>query len=338
MQNVLTVISLKNIRANALLFKSISEKPLIAVVKDDAYGHGAEEVARYLEDVADSFAVATVDEGAALRSAGIWKDILVLTPPLSAEEVVRISAYRLTASVSSLAAMKLIARVSRELSLPPMRAHLVFNTGMNRYGFRPDRVAHACRMAKEYGFQVEGVYSHYYSPENERLRRRQQTLFGKICCVVQNEFPGAVRHIAATGGTLAGGELFDAVRIGIGLYGYLPYGFEECGCPVKPAMKIYATVAQGGTFTGGGMGYNRIKERYGKVHTLRIGYGDGFFRAGGVGVGKLCMDAAVRAGRGDYGTRRIAVKDISSYAKQLNTTEYEVLVNAGKKAVKKYIE
>lgn len=136
MQNVLTVISLKNIRANALLFKSISEKPLIAVVKDDAYGHGAEEVARYLEDVADSFAVATVDEGAALRSAGIWKDILVLTPPLSAEEVVRISAYRLTASVSSLAAMKLIARVSRELSLPPMRAHLVFNTGMNRYVFR----------------------------------------------------------------------------------------------------------------------------------------------------------------------------------------------------------
>ena len=104
MQNVLTVISLKNIKANAETFKRISGKPLIAVVKDDAYGHGAETVARSLEGVVDGFAVATTDEGAALKTAGIQKDILVLTPPLCEEEVVRISYYGLVTTISSLAA------------------------------------------------------------------------------------------------------------------------------------------------------------------------------------------------------------------------------------------
>ncbi len=338
MQNVLTVISLKNILSNAALFRRISNKSLIAVVKDDAYGHGAAEVARALSGIADGFAVATVDEGAALRTAGIGNDILVLTPPLCEEEAVRLCGYNLIATVSSPAVLKLLVRVKEDFGFESVRAHLAVNTGMNRYGLRPERVASVCRHALQNGVDVEGVYSHYYLPENGRIRRAQAKIFQKASEAVQKEFPNALRHIAATGGTLAGGELFDAVRIGIGLYGYLPSGFENCGIGLKPAMKIYATVAQGGTFTGGGAGYARAEKRYGKIHTLRLGYGDGFLRAGGLGIGKLCMDATVREGRGDFGTRRIAVKDISAYARQLGTTEYEVLVNAGKKSVKKYIE
>ncbi|MDE6677013.1 MAG: alanine racemase, partial [Clostridia bacterium] len=334
MQNVLTVISLKNIKSNALVFKRLAKKPLIAVVKDDAYGHGAEEVARAIEDTVDGFAVATVDEGATLKIAGIQKDILVLTPPLSEEEVVRIYCLGLVATVSSTAALKLILRAQEKFGFS-LRAHIAVNTGMNRYGFRPERAKGACRAAAVGGVSVEGVYSHYYAPENERIRHVQAGAFEEACKAVREYFPNAMRHIAATGGTLAGGELYDAVRIGIGLYGYLPGGFESFEIQLKPAMKIYATVAQGGKFTGGGAGYNIVKKDYEKVHTLRLGYGDGFHRSGGIGIGKLCMDAAIREGRGDFGMRRIAVKDISAYAKSIGTTEYEVLVGAGKKSVKK---
>lgn len=337
MQNVLTVISLKHIKANALAFKRISNKPMIAVVKDDAYGHGSLETARAIEEIVDGFAVATVDEGAALRAAGIQKEILVLTPPLSQEEVVRISYFNLIATISSTAALTLVLR-TKEQSAVSVRAHLAVNTGMNRYGFRPERFAGACRLAQKGGVAVEGVYSHYYAPENARIRRVQMRTFEKACATVRKYFPNAMRHIAATGGTLAGGELFDAVRIGIGLYGYLPSGFEKSAVELKPAMKIYATVAQGGTYLRGGVGYNLAKKKYGKIHTLRLGYGDGFLRSGGIGIGKLCMDATVREGRGEFGTRRVAVKDISAYAKNLGTTEYEVLVNAGKKALRKYVE
>lgn len=337
MQNVLTVISLKNVKYNAEVLKRIAGKPLIAVVKDDAYGHGAQMIAHALEAQADGFAVASTDEGAALKTAGIQKDILVLTPPLCEEEVVRIAYYGLVATISSLAALRLVVRTTEELSLPPVRAHLAVNTGMNRYGFRPERVSTACRIAKEHGVLVEGVYSHYYAPESERVRRGQLKIFKGVCESVQKYFPDVMRHIAATGGTLAGGELYDAVRIGIGLYGYLPHGFEGA-VQLKPAMKVYATVAQGGKFLGGGVGYEQATEKYDKLHTLRIGYGDGFARAGGIGIGKLCMDASIREGRGDFGTRRIAVKDLTAYAYALGTNEYEVLVNAGRKAVKKYIE
>lgn len=337
MQNVLTVISLKNIKSNAEVFRRLSGKPLIAVVKDDAYGHGAQEVARAIEDTVDGFAVATVDEGGALRVAGIQKDILVLTPPLSEEEVVRLACLGLIATVSSTAALKLILRAQEKFGFS-LRAHIAVNTGMNRYGFRLERVAGACRAASVGGISVEGVYSHYYAPGNGRIRRMQARAFQTACKAVREYFPNAVRHIAATGGTLAGGELYDAVRIGIGLYGYFPSGFENSGIELKHAMKIYATVAQGGKFTGGGAGYNIVKKDYEKVHTLRLGYGDGFGRSGGIGIGKLCMDAAVREGRGDFGTRRLVVKDISAYAKSIGTTEYEVLVGAGKKSVKKYVE
>lgn len=106
MQSLLAVIDLNRIRQNAGILSRIAARPLIAVVKDDAYGHGAERVALALEGEVAAFAVATVEEGAALRTAGIQKEILVLTPPLSQEEALRISAYRLTATLSGTRSLK----------------------------------------------------------------------------------------------------------------------------------------------------------------------------------------------------------------------------------------
>ncbi|MBR7186863.1 MAG: alanine racemase [Clostridia bacterium] len=327
MQSLLAVIDLNRIRQNAGILSRIAARPLIAVVKDDAYGHGAERVALALEGEVAAFAVATVEEGAALRTAGIQKEILVLTPPLSQEEALRISAYRLTATLSGTRSLK-FAKGQKGF-----KAHIAVNTGMNRYGVRLDRVKSLCRGALSAGIEITGVYSHFYDPAEVSARGEQIRRFLAASVVVQKYFPSALRHLSATGGVLAG-TYFDAVRVGISLYGYLPEGFSNIG--VKPALKIYATVVETRTALGSGVGYQRAEKNYKKLHTLRLGYGDGFFRESGPCIGKLCMDACIAEGAARPGTRKLVLADAAAYAKQHGTTAYEVLVNVTKRAVREY--
>lgn len=332
MQNTLAVISLKTILQNAEAVRRCADRPLIAVVKDDAYGHGAVRVSLALEPYVSGFAVSTVSEGEELRAAGVSKDILVLTPPLCEEEVLRLAASRLTASLTCLAVLNLVRSVQEKYAVG-ITAHLAVNTGMNRYGFRPELVNDA--LLRTEGMNVTGVYSHLYLPESAKDRAAQARIFGRACEQVRSVYPDAVRHLAATGGAIAGVPS-DAVRAGIALYGYLPEAFRG-KIQVKPAAKLYATVAQSGTQLGGGMGYARAKHGGGKCHTLRLGYGDGLFRAGGLGAeGKLCMDACVRRGGARTFGRRLVLSDVTKYAKEHGTTEYEVLVNFLRKADKRY--
>ena len=337
MQNNLALISLPKICANAeKISAAAGGTPLYAVVKDDAYGHGAETVAIALEEQVYGFAVATIDEGAALRVAGISKDILVLTPVLSEEEALRACAYGLVLTVSSLATLHILVRAKERYSLFP-RVHIAVNTGMNRYGFRTENLVQACREMKEAGIFAEGIYSHLYAPEDRSAREGQAQRFAAACDTARKYFPDILRHLSATGGILAGEEYrFDAVRSGIGLYGYLPHGFEGA-LALSPAMKVYTHVVQSGTFTGGGVGYAVAERDYGALSTLRLGYGDGFFRAGGLGgVGKLCMDAYIREGSGRAGQKRLVLWDAEEYAGKHGTISYEVLCRIGGRAEKIY--
>ena len=325
MQNTLAVISLKRIRENARLVKGAAGAPLIAVVKDDGYGHGAERVAHALHGVADMFAVATIDEGAALRCAGVSEDILVLTPPLCLEEVLRISSYDMTASLTSFFVLKTALSAIGQYRIP-LRVHIAVNTGMNRYGFLPNKLGEALKRCAP--FSVEGVYSHLYMPASSGEIAPQVQLFEEAVSTVKATYPDAKSHLAATGGIVAGVRA-DMARAGIALYGYFPDGFEIEG--VKPAMKLYATVAHNGVTVGGGFGYGLKEEGVNKAHTLRLGYGDGFFRAG-----KLCMDAAVLKGSGRTGRRKLVLGDVSTYAHLNNTIAYEALVNVTKRAERRY--
>lgn len=336
MQNTLALIFQERILKNAALVKARAGTDLYAVVKDDAYGHGAEKIALLLEPTVRGFAVATVLEGEALRISGIRKEILVLSPCLSEEEALAAERYGLTPTVTSLASFKLLLRAGEKFGFSP-RAQLKINTGMNRYGIRPECADSLCRLAKSGGVEFTGVFSHFYAPEEERARERQYELFSAASERVIKFFPSAVRHLSATGGILAGAKYnFDAVRCGIALYGYLPKGFEGA-LPVKPAMKVYAAVSHSGMFTGGGVGYRPAQQRYRQLSTLRLGYGDGFLRAEGLGEGDLCMDAFVKRGSAPFGKRRLVMKDASVLARKYHTIVYEVLVNVGKKAEKRYV-
>lgn len=334
MQEVGAYISLEQIARNARLVQKRAGVPLIAVVKDDAYGHGAEHVAHALQTIAAMYAVATVREGAALRMAGIDGEILVLTPVLSREEALLCAAHGLRFTLSSFASLRLAAEGAGGI---PFGAHLAVNTGMNRYGFRPDAAEAACRAAEEREIEVLGAYSHFYAPENAAAREEQYAAFCAAAEKIAKHFPQALFHLSATGGILAGSRYnFGAVRSGIALYGYLPQGFAGA-LPVRPAAKLYATVSHRGRAFGNGVGYALARKKYGALSTLRLGYGDGFFRAGGLGEGKLCMDACVRKGDAPFGRRVRILRDLPAYAERHGTTPYEVLVRVLKGAEKYYV-
>lgn len=331
MQNVIARISLKQIQTNAALVLQRARVPFIAVVKDDAYGHGAEAVALALQNRVFSFAVATVEEGARLRIAGISREILVLTPPLDEEDALRLKAYSLTASVTSEQSLSLAARAG-------VPSHVAVNTGMNRYGISPVSARRYARRARDCGLNVTGVYSHFYRAEDAAAREEQFALFCAAAEAVRSVYPDALRHMAATGGLLADEKYrLDAVRSGIALYGYLPRGFEG-ELAVKPAAKFYARVSNSCARVGGGAAYGlATTER--SFHTLRVGYGDGFFRSGGLGgCNELCMDACVREGRERVGDEKLLFNDVTRYATETGTNEYEALVHILQKAVKIYDE
>lgn len=334
MQSILARISLPAVRQNAETVKTIAARPVIAVVKDDAYGHGAEETALAIEPSVFAFAVATVAEGAALRCAGVQKDVLVLTPPLCREESERLLRYGLTASLSSAPDLRLLSEAGERTGIAP-RAHLAVNTGMNRYGVRPALAGAFSEQARSYGVSVEGVFTHFYLPEDGRRREEQEELFQRAADGVKARFPSAVTHMSATGGVLfSKKDLCDCARVGLMLYGYAPVAVRG----LRRAMKLYAAVSHRCKQFGGGAGYAAAERQYGDLYTLRLGYGDGFFRESFTGaVGKLCMDAAVMEGDLPFGKRKLVVDDFAAYARAHNTSVYEALVRLTQKAEREYI-
>ncbi len=337
MQRNRAIVRLSDIRENAEKFAALAGgAKLCAVVKADAYGHGAETVAPALEGVADCFAVALVGEGVALRLAGVRKDVLVLVPPLCEEEVLRGISYGLIFTVGDAQDYALIASVCKKYGLCA-RCHIKANTGMNRFGFDfpAFRAFAAGRLCGN--VSAEGIYSHFYRPEHAETAARQFSLFGEFCREGERAFGKLIRHIAATGGTIASPDYrLDMVRIGIGLYGYLPGGFAGA-LPLKRALTVCSTVAAVRECTGGGAGYGEFGPVYGRLAAVRAGYADGFSRAGGVGnVNVLCMDAFLSRIPAEKYAEVCVFSDADAYAERNGTISYEALTRVCGRAERVY--
>lgn len=317
MQKTLAVVNLKNLRHNALYVRDIlGKRAFYAVVKANAYGHGAPQIALATEDIVDGFCVAITDEGASLRLAGITKPILVLTPPLGEDDVLRARYYNLTVTVNSVHT----ARISRGLN-----CHIKVNTGMNRFGCNIEELESVLG-ALDLNF-VQGVYSHLYAPQSQSARSAQLAAFNCAERIVKSQIPGACAHLAASGGILAGEEyLKDGARAGILLYGYPPAGFKA---KVKPILKIYARKVQTTRVFGDGAGYAEATKKYNSLTAYRLGYADGFPRKTPLGVSNLCMDSFIARGGGDL---KPVLSDASLVAGQNGTISYEVLCGATRRA------
>lgn len=335
-----------SIRRNAEAFHMRTGKPLCAVVKANAYGHGAEEVVNALNGVADCFAVALIEEGKEILTAACGKDILVFTPPTDEEECYALASCNLLASVGDLRTAKLLSSVCRRYGLS-VRVHLKVNTGMNRYGMDVSDLERVCQfLSKDSFVKVTGIYSHLCECSLARAKK-QRELFLKAQDICKGYFPEANAHLSATYGALLGQAFaFDMVRVGIGLYGYLPCKpSKKSGVQQIPAlekgMQVYAKRILTRRFSFGGAGYG--KELSVKQNTpfsvYRVGYADGFLRKKKNGLlgadknaGNACMDACIREDKGKRGEWALVLENADTTAKKTGTISYEVLCAATRRA------
>ncbi|MBR2646918.1 MAG: alanine racemase [Clostridia bacterium] len=347
MQKIKAKIHLKHIRENAQSFAKAGKK-LCAVVKANAYGHGAEEVVGALEGVVDAFAVALLDEAIAIRAAACGKDILIFTPPTTVEETLTIAEDGYIATVPDLWTAKLLCHVSATYK-KPIRVHLKVNTGMNRYGMNKSMLGRVCTLLKRQPLvKVEGIYTHLYSLCVETAER-QRELFMEMLTVCKRYFLGVIAHMGGTYAALLGEKFaFDMVRVGLGLYGYLPQNAEvdesvTNRLSLQKGMTVYAPIVCTRAPSFGGVGYGnewtRDELNGVRLNVCRFGYADGFLRQKSNGVdgwennaNALCMDVCIRKGAKKRGEWIPVLIDADETAKTAGTISYETLCAATRRA------
>ncbi len=255
---------------------------LIAVVKADAYGHGAVPVARTaLRAGATRLAVHRLEEGIALRRAGIHVPILVLGyVPLDA--VGTLIRYRLTPTVNTAA----FARALDAQATSPYPVHVKVDTGLSRYGLPPEDVLPFIAMLRRRPhIYVEGIYTHFATADeaDPTPMYRQFRHFRDVLDTLNAR--GIViplRHACNSAATLRFPQAhLDAVRPGIALYGLRPSPDWPSPIPLRPVLTLKSVVTRVRTLPSGtGIGYGRtfITERPTRVALVPIGYGDGYPR------------------------------------------------------------
>ena len=287
-----------------------SEHPagVIAVVKANAYGHGAGQVARALEDAgADLLACADIEEGAALRAAGVKAEILVFGA-LSVSDLDGLFDARLTPTISTPGAAKAVQAAAARYQ-QRLRYHLKIDTGMNRLGFRFDNLRRTLpELLASGNLELDAVYTHFAtaddveSPLFDQQRRRFERALTEI------EAMGArprYRHAANSAGMLRDSRVwFDRVRPGLLLYGLVPPPLAST-VSLAPVMTLVSKVVavkglRPGEITGYGARFTA--ERPTTIAIVPAGYADGLdLRLAGRGavlirgrrapiVGSVCMD------------------------------------------------
>ncbi len=277
-------IDLGALRHNAALALKKCGSAILAVVKANAYGHGAIPVAKALESQVTLFGVANLREAEELRQSGVNKPILLLGACIEGEEEPAIKAG-FHVCLSTLEEAKRMSTVGERLGRE-VSAHLALDTGMGRMGFLEENWTNdmVSELLAIPGIQWEGISSHQPSPdEDEVFSADQIERFRRIVADAEEMgFKPKWRHLANSGGILgyeATHQFCNLARPGLMLYGVSPIvGWEE---KVKLVLTWKTRVLLVRELPAGhGVSYGRtfITERSTKVATLATGYADGYPR------------------------------------------------------------
>ena len=267
-----------------LLAARAAPAKLWAVVKANAYGHGAVACGRAaLEAGATGLAVVCVDEGEELRRAGIEAPILVLghTP---ASDAGRVVALRLRPTVGVWELVEALAAAGRRAGWT-VPLHLELETGLNRHGLAPDAlVALAGRARETEGVEVEGLFTHFAAAEegDQRFTRRQFEVLRDAAARVPFV---KERHCSASASVLLDKEMaLDAVRAGLSMYGYRPAPWCGTDADLRPVLSLRSRVARVlEVERGATVGYGRTwaATRPSRIALVMCGYADGYRRGFG---------------------------------------------------------
>ena len=350
---------------------------LIAVVKANGYGHGAGQVARALEEAgADLLACADIEEGAALRAAGVTAPILVFGA-LSVSDLDGLFDCRLTPTISTPGAARAVQGAAARYG-QTLRYHLKIDTGMNRLGFRFDNLRRTLPdLFAGSNLQLEAVYTHFATADDleSALFAEQRARFEAAVQEVASlqrvasvpPVPAVPRvqpfyvHAANSAALLRDSRVwYDRVRPGLLLYGIVPPPLAST-IALGPALSLVSRiVAVKGMRPGEGAGYG-IKYTADQPATIAIvpaGYADGIdLRLAGRGsvlirgrrapiVGSVCMDmltvdvTGLDVSPGDevviIGTQGGERIDVREMAAQIGTIPYEILCRIGSRIERVY--
>ena len=359
-------INLNNIGDNLNEIKnSLKEKiKVCCVVKANAYGFGAVEVSKYLEDKnIDFFAVARVEEGLELRNNNISLPILCLgyTDISMIKEAIE---KEISITVYNLEYAKKVDEIGKQLN-KMAKIHIKIDTGMSRLGFLAEESIEPIEEINNLkNIHIEGIFTHFAKADEEDKTTTliQLNKYKKVIEKLNDlhiDIP--IKHVANSAATIELNEdLFNMVRVGIILYGYYPSDEVNKEIKLKPCLKLKSTVTNVKVLDENvGISYGHVYKTNEKckIVTISIGYADGFnriqhnpkvFIKGEIleVVGRVCMDQCmVKAPLSmdiEIGDEVIImdndIKDISveENAKRNDTINYEVLCMINRRVTRVY--
>ena len=303
------VVDMDALASNMDAIREKAGVPIMAVVKADAYGHGAVQVARLLQDKCAFFCVSSILEAMELRQAGLTKPILLLgyTPadayPTAIREGIRPTIFRLEDALA-------LSRAAQEAELPA-RFHFAVDTGMSRIGFQvTESDADTCaEIAKLPGLYAEGLFSHFATADCADLTRAKQqaerfAAFDEMLRKRGLIIP--IRHLNNSAGLMNFKTPYEMARSGIITYGLYPSDEVDPGLlSLRPALQWLSRVSHVKTLPAGreiSYGGTYVTKADTVVATIPVGYADGYRRnlSGRFHVlirgqkapilGRICMD------------------------------------------------
>ena len=278
-------VNLEAVAENLNFYRSFMrpETKITCMVKASAYGAGAVEIAKTLQDRGvDYLAVAVADEGAELRRAGITTGIIVMNPEMTAFRT--LFEYDLEPEVYSFKLLDALIRAAEKEGIQGFPVHVKLDTGMHRLGFNPltDVPVVIDRLKHQSAVVPRSVFSHFVgsdSPDFDEFSARQFKLFDEASKTLQAAFPHKIlRHICNSAGIERFPERhLDMVRLGLGLYGIDPIDNRR----LHNVTSLRTTILEiRDVPEGDSIGYSRrtFVDRPSRVAAIPIGYADGLNR------------------------------------------------------------
>ncbi len=280
-----TTIDLDKIRAN---FQAVCQKagvPAMAVVKADAYGHGAVPVAQELENACAFFGVALIQEALELRQAGIQKPILILgqTPPSAFADAIT---QGIRPTIFRYEDAELLSQTAASLGVDAP-FHFAVDTGMSRIGFQAtEEDADLCaKIASLPGLIPEGLFSHFATSDCADLSQAQEQakLFDRFDRMLRERgVKVAIRHLDNSAGVMNFESHYDMVRAGIVIYGLYPSDEVSTDLlKLQPALSWHSHISHIKVLEAGraiSYGGTYVTEKPTTVATIPVGYADGYRR------------------------------------------------------------
>ncbi|MCC8098115.1 MAG: alanine racemase [Eubacterium sp.] len=348
--------------------KKVGDKKVLAVVKADAYGHGAVEAAKVcLFNGAEYLAAANCDEAMNLRDNNIMEPVLILGYTVSGN-LRTVIENNITQTVFSKEMAEEISKEALKLG-KTCKVHIKIDTGMGRLGFLPDEksIEEIMYISSLPGLYTEGIFTHFAEADSadKNYTLLQAERFAYVCNALEKRGLKLIRHCANSAACLDMlPELqYDMVRAGIILYGYYPSDEVSKSIDIKPVMSLKTHIGYVKPLSeGSSVSYGRTftAKRDMMVATVPVGYADGYMRCFSNKarvivngcyapiVGRICMDQFMidvsgipSVKMGDevilLGEKDGLKVDADELARLGNTISYEILCAVGKRVPRVYI-